>query len=189
MGRSCSMGIEHSSTGRALNMYVLKEKVVYPGHGVAYINNIIKKQIAGSFAYFYELVFLHQDMTILVPVDNATSIGIRPLSSRDNIAALFELLAEPATAIILEPIISNWNKRNKGYKEKLQTGDPREICRIYRYLKHLAVRKELSFGEKELLRQTELLLAEEVAEVNGIHEDAATEQIRKAITVMHQKQA
>jgi CarD family transcriptional regulator len=167
-------------------MYALKEKVVYPGHGVAHINSIVKKQIAGKATYFYELIFLHQDMMILVPVENATVIGIRPLSSHDNIAALFELLAEPAAAIVFEPLISNWNKRNKGYKEKLQTGDPREICRIYRYLKHLATRKELSFGEKDLLRQTEFLLAEEVAEVHGIREEMATEQIRKAITVMQQ---
>jgi CarD family transcriptional regulator len=169
-------------------MYALKEKVVYPGHGVAHINRIIKKQIAGNNTYFYELVFLHQDMTILVPVDNAAAIGMRPLSSHDNIAALFELLAEPATVMVHEPLISNWNKRNKGYKEKLQTGDPREICRIYRYLKHLSTRKELSFGEKDLLRQTELLLAEEVAEVSGVHEEMAAEQIRNAIHIKKQQQ-
>jgi CarD family transcriptional regulator len=174
--------------GRALNMYALKEKVVYPGHGVAYINSIVAKKIAGTITYFYELVFLHQDMTVLVPVENATSVGIRPLSSKDSIIDLFKLLAEPATAVAPEPIISNWNKRNKGYKEKLQTGDPREICRIYRYLKHLATRKELSFGEKDLLRQTELLLAEEVAEVHGVHEEKATEQIRSAIHVKKQTQ-
>ncbi|HEV2916242.1 MAG TPA: CarD family transcriptional regulator [Candidatus Babeliales bacterium] len=165
-------------------MYALKQKVVYPGKGVAYINSIIQKQIANNTAYFYELVFLHhQDLTILVPIENASTIGIRPLCSRDNIAALFALLAEPPpVTIISEPLISNWNKRNKGYKEKLQTGDPREICRIYRYLKHLSTKKELSFGEKDLLKQTEFLLAEEVAQVHGIHEEKATEQIRKAIT-------
>jgi CarD family transcriptional regulator len=168
-------------------MYALNEKVVYPGLGVAYINNIIKKQVAGHAVYFYELVFLHQDMTILVPIDNAQTVGMRKLSSRDSITEIFTLLAEPANPVMCEPLMSNWNKRNKGYKEKLQTGDPREICRIYRYLQHLSKRKELSFGEKDLLRQTELLLVEEVAEVRGIHEEMATDQIRKAISSRQQQ--
>lgn len=171
-------------------MYALKEKVVYPGQGVAYINSIIHKHIANKTTYFYELIFIHhQDLTILVPVENAIAIGIRPLSSRDNITALFKLLAEPPPKNVApEPFISNWTKRNKGYKEKLQTGDPSEICRIYRYLKYLATKKELSFGEKDLLKQTEFLLAEEVAEVHGIQEEIAAEQIRKAVSVTPQKQ-
>ncbi len=163
-------------------MYSLKEKVVYPGHGVAQVNRIVKKKIAGCATYFYELIFLHQDMTILVPVENAVSIGIRPLSSREKIDGIFKLLAEPEKRSAPEPLVSNWNKRNKEYKEKLQTGDPREICRIYRYLKHLSLQKELSFGEKDLLRQTELLLVEEIAEVQGLQEEIAMEQIRRAVS-------
>lgn len=168
-------------------MHSLKDKVVYPGHGVAQINRIVKKMITGNPTYFYELIFLHQDMTILVPVDNAQTIGIRPLSSRDSIDILFKLLAEPSTRLSPEPVVSNWNKRNKDYKEKLQTGDPKEICRIYRHFKHLSLQKELSFGEKDLLRQTEVLLAEEIAEVQGWQEDVATERIRKAVSINSQK--
>jgi len=168
-------------------MHSLKDKVVYPGHGVAQINRLVKKVIAGKSTYFYELVFLYQDMTILVPVDNSQAIGIRPLSSKDNVDLLFELLAEPSAQLPAEPMVSNWNKRNKDYKEKLQTGDPREICRIYRHFKHLSLKKELSFGEKDLLRQTEALLAEEIAEVHGWQEDVATDRIRKAVNINSQK--
>ena len=166
-----------------MSKHSLKEKVVYPGHGVAQVNRIVKKIISGKPAYFYELVFLHQDMTILVPIENAQTIGIRPLSSRESIEDLLQLLAEPVTQVSIEPTISNWNKRNKDYKEKLQTGDPKEICRIYRHFKQLSLKKELSFGEKDLLKQTETLLAEEIAEVHGWHEEVATEHIRRAVEI------
>ena len=162
-------------------MYSLKEKVVYPGHGVAQVNRIIKKMVAGHPVYFYELVFLNQDMTILVPVENTKSIGIRPLSSSDGIERLFQLLGEPFEKVTPDTVVSNWNKRNKEYKEKLQTGDPKEICRIYRHFKYLSLYKELSFGEKDLLKQTEALLAEEVAAVRGYKEGTAIDIIRKAV--------
>lgn len=162
-------------------MYALNEKVVYPGHGVAQVNRIVKKTIAGLPAYFYELVFLHQDMTILVPVDTATSIGLRPLSTDERINSVFHFLAEPQPAIVPDALIINWNKRNKEYKEKLQTGDIAKISAIYRYLMLLGTQKDLSFGEKELLKQTELLLAEEIAEVRGIQEDVALGSMRKAV--------
>ncbi len=162
-------------------MYALNEKVVYPGHGVAQVNRIVKKTIAGAPTYFYELVFLHQDMTILVPVDTATTIGLRPLSSGAHIDSVFSFLSEPQPPMIPETLIINWNKRNKEYKEKLQTGDITKISAIYRYLMHLSTQKDLSFGEKELLKQTELLLAEEIAEVRGIQEDVALLSMRKAV--------
>jgi CarD family transcriptional regulator len=162
-------------------MYALNEKVVYPGHGIAQVNRIVKKTIAGSATYFYELVFLHQDMTILVPVDTAPSIGLRPLSTAQQIETMFNFLAEPQPQLIPEPFIINWNKRNKEYKEKLQTGDIQKIGAIYRYLMHLSTQKELSFGEKELLKQTELLLAEEIAEVKGIEENSVMVTMRKAV--------
>lgn len=162
-------------------MYALNEKVVYPGHGVAQVNRIVKKTIAGAHTYFYELVFLHQDMTILVPVDTASTIGLRPLSTDQHVESIFTFLAQPLSEEIPEPLVINWNKRNKEYKERLQTGDITKISAIYRYLMHLSTQKDLSFGEKELLKQTELLLAEEIAEVRGIKEDAAMLTMRNAV--------
>jgi CarD family transcriptional regulator len=162
-------------------MYALNEKVVYPAHGVAQVNRIVKKTIAGVPTYFYELVFLHQDMTILVPVDTAETIGLRPLSTDEHINSIFHFLAEPQPPMVPDALIINWNKRNKEYKERLQTGDIAKISAIYRYLMHLGTQKDLSFGEKELLKQTELLLAEEIAEVRGIQEDVALLNMRKAV--------
>ncbi len=163
-------------------MYSLKAKVVYPGLGVALVNRIVKKTISGQATFFYELVFLSQDMTILVPVDNAQTIGIRPLSTCDSIDRVFQLLAEPVGICRPEPLLGNWNKRNKEYKEKLQTGNTSEICRIYRYLHVLSLKKELSFGEKDLLKQTEFLLAEEIAQVRGVPEDMAKQLVRDAVS-------
>ncbi len=158
-------------------MYSQNEKVVYPGHGVAIINRILERKMGGKTTRFYELRFINKDMTILVPLDNLNSIGIRKLSSQKDIGKLFKMFAEPLIPHQNE-VALNWNKRNKEYQGKIRSGKLNEICEIYRDLKHIEKQKELSFGEKSLLHQTELLLAEEIAFVCDIHTENAMHQLR-----------
>ncbi len=158
-------------------MFSLHEKVVYPGYGVAKINRILERSIGGSAKSFYELTFLNKDMTILVPVENIESVGIRPLSSRENVTSVFHLLSEHMPIKAAEVTI-NWNKRNKSYKTKIQRGDLAEISEIYRELRWLEQHKDLSFGEKNLLQQTEALLAEEISLVNEMKQEEAYNQLR-----------
>ena len=128
-------------------IFCVNEKVVYPGHGVAQINRIVEKQVAGNRACFFELKFLNKDMTILVPTHNLTSVGIRRLSSTEHITDIFKILAQPSQRLSYDAV-TNWNKRNKDYQCKLRTGDLQEIRKIYRDLKNMSVYKELSFGGK-----------------------------------------
>lgn len=162
-------------------MFSLNDKVVYPGHGVARISRIIEKKVGGNTTRFFELRFLSKDMTILVPVGNANGVGIRQLSTEQNISALFEMLTQPQKVYSSEALSANWNKRNKEYQGKIRTGNLQEICAIYRDLKSVENRKELSFGEKSLLHQTESLLAEEIALVNKVKEEKAVETLRSLV--------
>lgn len=162
-------------------MFQEQEKVVYPGHGVAKINRIITKKVGGQETAFYELTFVNKDMTILVPTHNTEMIGLRPLSSQDKVKALFEVLAQPARKISsYELTASSWNKRHKEYQIKLRSGKLADISEIYRDLKHIALQKELSFGEKNLLTQAETMLVEEIAAVGKLEEQKAAEQLRQA---------
>lgn len=156
-------------------MFSLNEEVVYPGHGVAKISRIVEKKVAGSKVIFFELRFLSKDMTILIPVSNSIAAGIRRLSSNENISDIFKLLAQPAKKIERE---FNWNRRQKEYQCKLRSGNIKDIGEIYRDLKYMAAKKELSFGEKNLLQQTEVLLVEEISLVTKVDEEKAIENLR-----------
>jgi len=162
-------------------VFSLKEKVVYPGHGVAEVTRILEKKIGVKKSSFFELKFLNKDMTILIPVENAESVGIRPLSSSQSIHDLFIILSQPAPFRNLDAPTVNWSKRNKEYLGKLRTGDLKEICTIYRELRHISARKELSFGERNLLQKTEVLLAEEISIVENIAQDKAVERVRHLV--------
>lgn len=158
-------------------MFNEKDKVVYPGHGVAVINRVLERKIGGQSTQFFELAFINKDMTILVPVDNIESIGIRQLSSESDIGKLFDLFSEPVEPPHSE-VALNWNKRNKEYQGRIRSGNINEIGQIYRDLRHIERQKELSFGEKNLLQQTEALLAEEIAHACDIGSEVATSHLR-----------
>lgn len=164
-------------------MFSLNDKVVYPGHGVAKINRIIEKIIAGTVSKFFELKFLNKEMTILVPVCNVDSIGLRSLASQESINDIYKLLAQPTRRLAVHELTaSSWNKRNKEYQLKLRTGDLRDLSEIYRDLKYISLQKELSFGEKSLLQQTEALIVEEISIVKKLGEDMAMQDLRSIFT-------
>ncbi len=160
-------------------MFALDEKVVYPGHGVATIARIIEKKVGTHIVQFFELKFLNKDMTILIPVDNLSSVGLRSLTNTKAAEEVFKMLSEPCKTGPSEPVASNWSKRNKEYQGKLRSGNLQDIGKIYRDLQLISTHKELSFGEKALLQQTELLLAQELALVKKMTETSMVEHLRQ----------
>ena len=160
-------------------MFSLQQKVVYPGHGVAQISRIFEKRFGTDKAVFCELKFLKKDMTVMVPMDRAHEVGIRPLSSTDTILLMLETFSVPARKIDQQELTaSNWNRRNKEYQNKLRTGSLKDISEIYRDLKNISRYKELSFGEKNLLIKTEALLVEEISAAEQLQENEAIERLR-----------
>lgn len=176
-------------------MFLLGQKVVYPGYGVAEVTKIFEKKVSESVIKFFQLKFFGQtmkDTTVMVAMDRAKEVGIRPLSSSDFIHTMFETFMAPAKKIDQHELsASNWNRRNKEYQNKLRTGSLKDISEIYRDLKHIANHKELSFGEKNLLSKTELLLVEEIAAAENVDKDTAIERLRSffvpAMMMSHQQ--
>jgi len=163
-------------------MFSVNEKVVYPGHGVARITRKVVKMVAGHETVFYELKFLTKDMTVLVPMHNATAAGVRQLSSLERINDILHILAQPIPQTTIDICTINWNRRHKRYQEDIRQGNLDSICRIYRDLSYMAQIKELSFGEKLLLQQTEAMIAQEISLVRNMEENKAVEQLRSVVT-------
>lgn len=165
-------------------MFALNEKVVYPSHGVAKVNKLVKKVINGNEKTFYELSFLNKDITILVPTDNIDNVGIRPLASNEKIDQIIDILRKPAKKDNCSEFISlTWNKRSKDYQSKLRSGDLKQISEIYKDLIYISKKKELSFGEKNLLQKTEYLLVEEISIVKKLEQKNAIEYLRSCMQI------
>ena len=60
--------------GRAERLYEVGDKVVYPHHGAGKIMKIERKEVLGQRRDYLTIQILHNDMTVMVPVE-------RPLSA------------------------------------------------------------------------------------------------------------
>jgi len=94
-------------------MFLVNEKVVYPGYGVAIISKLVKRNIAGKSTSFYELKFFDKDMAVLIPENRIEAVGIRRLSSDADLQHMFQILNEPIEHVKAEIGVNNWNRRNK----------------------------------------------------------------------------
>src|SRR5690606_19212763 len=68
------------------------DKAVYPGYGVAEITGIENREISGSQQKFYVLRVLGKDMTLMVPMSNANSVGLRNIIGEAEVEAVYEVL-------------------------------------------------------------------------------------------------
>jgi len=163
-------------------MFRLNDKVIYPGQGVAAIEEIIQKAVAGKKINFFKLNFIFKEMTILIPIDGECSAaGIRPLCCEEDIKrSLQELHVKPARMLdSFDFTPSSWNRRNKEYQLKIQRGDLFDIASIYRDLMYIAKQKELSFGEKNLLHTIEELMIQEIQVVRNDERESVIKELRK----------
>ena len=161
-------------------MFELNDKVIYPGHGVAVIDDIIEKIVGGKVVTFFKLSFLYKDMTILVPLHNTDVIGIRRPSGQQTILlAINELNKQPEKKLeSIDFTPSGWNRRNKDYQLKIQSGLLVEIAKIYRDLMYVSQQKELSFGERALLQAAEELLIQELQIIKNVDRETIIQEIR-----------
>ena len=162
-------------------MFQLGDKVVYAGHGVAEVNEVVEKVVGDKTIKFFKLKFIYKGMTILVPMHEvARGSSVRPLSSDVNIERAMSALHETPKRLESNDFTpSSWNRRNKDYQMKLQSGNLIDIASIYRDLMFISQQKDLSFGEKNLLHVAEDLLVQEIVTVKQEDKETTTRNLRR----------
>ncbi len=140
-------------------MFKVGDLVVYPAHGVCVIKSVESKGISGAMHEFYILSILGSDMTIMVPVNNVETVGLRGLIGEETVPKVFQILKDKN----MEPSNQTWNRRYREYMEKIKTGCVLEIASVLRDLHNLKFDKDLSFGERKMLDTAKNLLVRELS--------------------------
>ena len=139
--------------------FKIGDKAVYPAQGVAEVVSIEEKDIAGNRQKFYVLRILDTDRKIMVPVNNAQNVGLRPPISEQEIREIFEILRERTIAFDNQ----TWNRRYRGFMDKIKTGSVFDVAEVMRDLYRLKAEKSLSFGERRMLETARSLIVKEIA--------------------------
>ena len=149
------------------------DKVVYPGHGVAEVTGLEKREISGNALEFYVLRVLENNVKVMVPKHNAKSVGLRRLVEKEEVDQVYGVLKHRGDKIST----ATWNRRYREYMEKINTGSLVEIASVLRDLCILRSDKELSFGERKMLDTARTLLVQELALAKGEDENAVASEL------------
>jgi CarD family transcriptional regulator len=144
------------------------DHVVYPHHGAGVVVKKEDKEILGEVREYLTIKILHNDMTVMVPSQNATKAGLRRVIDEDTVKKVLAVLADDVS-----DMPKSWNRRFKHNRDKIKTGNIYELAEVVR---NLAVREQdkgLSTGEKQMFTRAKKILASELMYALGKTEDEA----------------
>lgn len=149
-------------------VYKVGDKVVYPHHGAGKVIKKEKRDVLGKKMEYLTIQILHNDMTVMVPADNADKAGLRKVIAPREVEEVIAVLRQDETNMP-----KNWNRRFKYNREKIKTGDIFELAEVVRNLSIRESEKGLSTGEKQMYGRAKKILASELMYARGLQEEEA----------------
>jgi len=158
--------------------------VVYPAHGVGRVEGIDTFSVSGQDVTLYSIAFEQDRMRLKVPVAKAKTSGLRRLSSRDRIKeALSTLQGRSKVRRVM------WSRRAQEYESKINSGDPVSIAEVVRDLYRGTDQPEQSYSERQIYQAALERLARELAAVEKIDQQKATQKLENVLTREREKKA
>ena len=153
------------------------DNVVYPHHGAGQVLKKEQKQVLGEIREYLTIKILHNDMTVMVPCENAGKAGLRRVIDEDTVKKVLSVLSDEVSEMP-----KNWNRRFKHNRDKIKTGDIYELAEVVRNLALREQDKGLSTGEKQMYTRAKKILASELMYALEMTEDQAEEHLDGILT-------
>jgi CarD family transcriptional regulator len=152
-----------------LNFHI-GDKVVYPNHGVGIIEQISSRPMGTTVEKFYLLHIKASSLKVMVPCQNAGSVGLRRVVRNGDVQKILELLS-----ISENGSNGDWKDRFKENSDRMRTGSLLEVAGVLKSLIALHQAKPLSFREKKMLERARYLLVSELAMARNCEETKVEE--------------
>ncbi|MCX6386614.1 MAG: CarD family transcriptional regulator [Solirubrobacterales bacterium] len=137
--------------------FVIGDNVVYPHHGAGKVLKKESKEVFGETRDYLTIKILHNNMTVMVPCENAGIAGLRRVIDEETVKKVLFVLQDE-----ISDMPKNWNRRFKHNRDKIKTGDIYELAEVVRNLAIREQDKGLSTGEKQMFTRTKKVLASEL---------------------------
>ncbi|MEO8688691.1 MAG: CarD family transcriptional regulator [Solirubrobacteraceae bacterium] len=148
------------------------DNVVYPHHGAGQVIKKEEKDILGEKRQYLTIKILHNDMTVMVPCENAGKAGLRRVIDEETVKKVLSVLSDDVSEMP-----KNWNRRFKHNRDKMKTGDIYELAEVVRNLAIREQDKGLSTGEKQMFTRAKKILASELMYALEMGEEQAEDHL------------
>ena len=157
-------------------VFKVGQRVIYPNHGVAVVEEIDMRDIDGRKDEFYLLRLHFNNSLVMVPTRNADEIGLRRPIANAQCQELLSLLAQDFST---PP--SEWKNRFREFSDRMRSGDLFSVAEVLKTLTYLNQLKPLSFREKRMLDRARYLVISELAIVCGQSEASMEPKVDQAL--------
>ena len=154
------------------DQFLPEQYVVYPSHGIGQILEIEKKEIAGQMLKMYVIEFEKEKMILRVPIEKTKEIGVRKISTKNQLKEIFEILTGKAKIRR-----TMWSRRAQEYEAKINSGDIKLLTEVVRDLFRSDSQPEQSYSERQLYEAARERLSREVAVIEKTDEQKAIEKM------------
>jgi CarD family transcriptional regulator len=152
--------------------FAIGDNVVYPHHGAGQVIKKEQKDILGEKREYLTIKILHNDMTVMVPCENAGKAGLRRVIDEETVKKVLSVLSDDVSEMP-----KNWNRRFKHNRDKIKTGDIYELAEVVRNLAIREQDKGLSTGEKQMFTRAKKILASELMYALEMGEEQAEDHL------------
>ncbi len=155
------------------------DHVVYPGYGAGIIVSIEDKIFVGTSTRYYMLKMVADEGEFMVPVEQAESLGVRPVLGGRTIKRV--LNSKPGE------LSEDYKERQAGISELLSTSDAAKMSRAARDLAWYSGSRRLTGRDVQQFDELQTLLASELSLALEIDLDAARERLSQILTTITEK--
>ena len=144
------------------------DTVIYPQHGACIVLNIKRMKAFGKTSDYLILRTVINEMTLSIPVEQISAVGVRPPVSSSELQDLVSVLAKADPRVP-----ANWSRRFKNHQEKLKSGDVYQVAEVVRNLAARDRDSALSAAEKTMYDRARINLISEISPALKVSTDAA----------------
>lgn len=155
-------------------LYKIGDSVFYPLHGAGIIRQIEEKRILGERHKYYIVRIPIKDTEVMLPIENAESLGVRAVKSSEEIDELLSYMKKTA-----DESSDNWNRRYRENIEKIREGTQERTAEVVKYLLIRDENKGLSSSEKKTLNYAKQILYSEIIMAKNMDYDAVDKMIKE----------
>ena len=164
--------------------FLPEQYVIYPSHGIGQILEIEKKEIAGQMLKMYVIEFEKEKMILRVPIEKTKEIGVRKVSTKNQLKEIFEILTGKAKIRR-----TMWSRRAQEYEAKINSGDIKLLTEVVRDLFRSDSQPEQSYSERQLYEAARERLSREVAVIEKTDEQKAIEKMETILNNTNSRNA
>jgi len=152
------------------------DKVVYPNHGLAVIENINERSYGGQNVQFYNLRIFSNSSLVMIPKTAILTVGLRKIINDKEVNKLYRILQNGEV-----DEYDNWMGRYRENLEKMQSGSIFKVAAVLKNLFYLSNQKDLSYREKKMFSKARYLIVSELKEVQELSEPDIEKRLDRAL--------